>query len=92
MVCGGRGNDSSGGSNKDVLVGGARSGGGSGTDACGGGGGSDDSGWTPSPTFREQSLEKEGTPFFSQMTARVCGRVPSPLIEPKMGREGKGPT
>ena len=30
--------------------------------------------------------------FFSQMTARVCGGVPSPLIEPKMGREGKGPT
>ena len=29
---------------------------------------------------------------FSQMTARVCGGVPSPLIEPIMGREGKGPT
>ena len=25
------------------------------------------------------------------MTGRVCGGVPSPLIEPKMGREGKGP-
>ena len=28
------------------------------------------------------------------MTARVCGGVPSPLIEPKMGQEGergKGP-
>ena len=31
-------------------------------------------------------------PSFSQMTARVCGGIPSPLIEPKMGREGKGPT
>ena len=32
--------------------------------------------------------------FFSQMTARFCGGggVPSPLIEPKMGREGKRPT
>ena len=31
--------------------------------------------------------------FFSlQMTARVCGGVPSPLIDPIMGREGKGPT
>ena len=30
--------------------------------------------------------------FFSQMMARVCGGVLSPLIEPKMGREGKGPT
>ena len=29
---------------------------------------------------------------FSQMTDRVCGGVPSPLIEPIMGREGKGPT
>ena len=30
--------------------------------------------------------------FFLQMTARVCGGVSSPLIEPKMGRERKGPT
>ena len=29
--------------------------------------------------------------FFYQMTARVCEGVTSPLIEPKMGREGKGP-
>ena len=69
---------------------GARSGGG-GTEACGGGGG-DDGGWTPSPAFLEQPIERENTPFFLQMTARVCGGVPSPLIEPKMGREGKGPT
>ena len=91
MVCGD--GDDSGGGNDDVLVGGARSGGGgSGTDACGGSG--SDSGWTPSPTFCEQPLEKEETPFFSQMTAKVCwggGEVPSPLIEPKMGREGKEP-
>ena len=70
---------------------GARSGGGrrgsgnGGTEACGGG-------WTPSPAFLEQPLERESTPFFLQMTARVCGGVSSPLIEPIMGREGKGPT
>ena len=72
---------------------GARSGGGrrgGGTEACGGGG---DSGWTPSPDFLEQPLEREITPFFLQMMARVWGGgVPSPLIEPIMGREGKGPT
>ena len=34
-----------------------------------GGGG----GWTPSPAFLEQPLEREITPFFLQMTARVCG-------------------
>ena len=62
----------------------------SGTEACGGGGG--DGGWTPSRAFREQPREMEETPFLSQMTARVCGGVPSPLIEPIMGREGKGPT
>ena len=74
-----------------ISVAGARSGGG-GTEACGGGG-DGDGGWTPSPAFREQSLEMEETPFFfSQMTARVCGGVPSPLIEPIMGQEGKGPT
>ena len=56
---------------------------------CGGNGGG---GWSPSLIFLEQPLERENTPFFLQMTARVCGRVPSPLIEPKMGREGKGPT
>ena len=73
---------------------GARSGsgrcGGGGTEACGGG--DDDGGWTPSPAFLEQPLERENTPFLLQMTARVCGGVPSPLIEPIMGREGKGPT
>ena len=65
--------------------GGGRHGGGGGTEACGGG-------WTPSPAFLEQPLEREITPFFLQMTARVCGGVISPLIEPIMGREGKGPT
>ena len=75
---------------------GARSGGGrrggGGTEACGGGVGGDGGDWTPSPAFLEQPLESESTPFFLQMTARVCGGVPSPLIEPIMGREGKGPT
>ena len=64
---------------------GARSGS---TEACSGG----DGGWTPSPAFLEQSLEREITPLFLQMMARVRGGFPSPLIEPKMGREGKGLT
>ena len=71
--------------------GGRRGGGGGGTEVSGGGG--DDGGCTPSPAFREQPLEMEETPcLFSQMKARVCGGVPSPLIEPIMGREGKVPT
>ena len=75
--------------NGDILVVGERSGGGGdGTYACGGG----DGDWTPSPTFCEQPLEREETPFFSQMMARVCRGVPSPPIEPKMGLKGKGPT
>ena len=80
------------GGNGEVLVAGARSGGGrrgGGTDACGNGGG--DGGWTPSLAFHEQPLEMEETLFFSQMTARVCWGLPSPLIEPKMARRGKGP-
>ena len=51
--------------------GGRRGGGGGGTEACGGGGSHGD--WTPSPVFLEQPLEREITPFFLQMTARVCG-------------------
>ena len=66
-----------------------RGSGGSGTEACNG---DDGGGWTPSPAFLEQPLEREITPFFLQMMARVCGGVPSPLIEPIMGQEGKGPT
>ena len=60
----------------------ARGGGGSGISACGGGGGGDnggDGGWTPFSTFLEQLLEREFTPFFLQMMARVCwggGSVP----------------
>ena len=62
---------------------------GGGTMACGGGGG-----WSSSPIFLEQPLDREFTPFFLQMTPRVCGGggVPSPLIEPIVGRERKGPT
>ena len=32
-----------------------------------------DGGWSPSLIFLEQPLEREFTPFFLQMTARVCG-------------------
>ena len=73
---------------------GARRGGGlgGGTLACSGGGGGGGSGWSSSPIFLEQPLEREFTPFFLQMMARVCGGVPSPLIEPIVGRERKGPT
>ena len=55
---------------------GTRSGGGrrgGGMEACGGG-----DGWTPSPAFLEQPLEREITPFFLQITARVCGGGPFP--------------
>ena len=69
---------------------GARRGGGLGGGRGGGGGGG--GGWSSSPIFLEQPLERELTPFFRQMTARVCGGVTSPLIEPIMGQEGKGPT
>ena len=58
------------------------------------GGGSDGYGWSASSIFGERSLKREFSPFFSQMTAIVCGGegVRSPLVEPKMGREGKWPT
>ena len=62
---------------------------------CGGSGGGEGGGWSPSLIFLEQPLERQETPFFLQMTARVCGGgggVPSPLIEPIVGRERKGPT
>ena len=65
---------------------------GGGTTTCGGGDGGGGGGWSSSPIFLEQPLEGEFTPFFLQMTARLCGGVPSPLIEPIMGREGRGPT
>ena len=65
---------------------------GGGTMACNGGGGGGGGGRSSSPIFLEQPLESEFTPFFLQMMARVCGLIPSPLIEPIVGRERKGPT
>ena len=64
MACASGGDDGGGDDNGEVLVIGTRSGGGG-----GGGGGStiacgDDGSWTPSPTFHEQSLEREETHFF----------------------------
>ena len=59
-VCGG-GSDGSG--NGDVLVIKARSGGGSGSGGDSGDSGGD-GGWTPSPTFSEQPLKREETPFY----------------------------
>ena len=85
--------------NDDVLVVGARSGSGSngsgGTDVCGSGGsggGDDDDGWTPSPTFLEQPLEREEIPFFSEMTARVFGAgggCPFPFDRVQNGPRGE---
>ena len=72
--------------------GGSGNGGSDGTLACDGGDSSGDGGWTPSSTFLEQSLKREFTPFFLQVTAKICGGVAFPLIEPKLGQEGKGPT
>ena len=63
--------------------GGRRGGGGGGTEACGGGG------WTPSPAFLEQPLEREITPFFLQMTARVCGGGLFPSYRAHNGPRGK---
>ena len=48
-------------------------------------------GLLPRPSVSSYSRWRR-LPSFSQMTARVCGEVPSPLIEPKMDREGEGPT
>ena len=55
------------------LCGGSGGGHGGGTWLCGGSGGGGGGGWSPSLIFLEQPLEREGTPFFIQMTARVCG-------------------
>ena len=86
----GDGGGSGGGwSNNGKVIGiGASGGGGIGSGRGGGGGRS------LSAIFREQPLQREFTPFFLQITARVCGRggVPSPLIELKMSREEKMPT
>ena len=49
-------------------------------------------GLLPRPSVSRHSRWRRLPSFFSQMTSRVCGGVPSPLIEPIMGREGKGPT
>ena len=49
-------------------------------------------GLLPRPSVSSHSRWRRLPSFFSQMTARVCGGVPSPLIEPIMGREEKGPT
>ena len=67
------------------TVAGARSGG-RGTKACGSGG---DGGWTPFPAFLEQPLERESTPFFLQMTARVCGGGPFPFYRAHNGPRGE---
>ena len=69
---------------------GARSGGGRrGGGGSGGGDGGGDSGWTPSPAFLEQPLEREITPFFLQMTARVCGGGPFPSYRAHNGPRGE---
>ena len=47
---------------------------------CGDGGGGGGDGGSPSLIFLDQPLERENTPFFLQMTSRVCGGVSSPLI------------
>ena len=48
---------------------------GGGTLWCGDGGGGGGGGLSPSLISLEQPLEREKTPFFLQMTARVCGGV-----------------
>ena len=83
-VCGGGGDCGSGGDLVVVTKSGGSGGGG--TWECGNG---DSSGWTPfSPSMSSHS-SWEFSPLFSQMIAWICGGVPSPLIEPKMVREGE---
>ena len=67
--------------------GGGLSGGrGGGTMACSGSGGDGrDGGWSSSPIFLEQPLEREFTPFFLQMTARVWGGGPFPSYRAHSG-------
>ena len=65
--------------------GGGRRGGDGGTEACGSGGG----GWTPSLAFLEQPLEREITPFFLRMTARVCEEGPFPSYGAHNGPRGE---
>ena len=72
-----------------VCVIGARGGGG--MWSCGGGDGDGGSCRSPSSIFLEKPLEREFTPFFLQMMARVYGGVLFPLIEPKWAERGKGP-
>ena len=82
-VCGG-GDCGSGGDLVVVTKSGGSGGGG--TWECSNG---DGSGWTPfSPSMSSHS-SWEFSPLFSQMIAWICGGVPSPLIEPKMVREGE---
>ena len=60
--------------------------GGGGTTACGGGGGGGGGGgWSSSPIFLEQPLEREFTPYFLQMTVRVCGGGPFPSYRAHSG-------
>ena len=66
---------------------GARSGGGRRGGSSGGSSGG--GGWTPSPTFLEQPLERESTPFFLQMTDRVCGGGPFPSYRAHNGPRGE---
>ena len=95
IACGGGSDGGGSGGNGDALVVMARSVDGSGSsgsndmDGCSSG---DDGGWTTSFTLLEQPLEREETPFFSQIMARVCGGAPSPHVEPKMGQDRIGRT
>ena len=76
---------------------GARGGGGLGGRHCGGtwswggGGGGGGGGRSHFPIFLEQPLEREFTPFFLQMTTRVCGGSLPLLLSPKWAERGKGP-
>ena len=65
---------------------------GGGTGVCSGGDGGSSGDWYLSSIFLEQSHGRDFTHFFLQRTVKVCVGVHSPLIDPKMGREGKGPS
>ena len=62
---------------------------GGGTWWCGGNGSGEGGGWSPSLIFLEQPLERENTPIFLQMTARVCGGGPFSSYRAQNGLRGE---
>ena len=78
-------------SNGGVVIEARGGGGGRGGSMSSYGNGDDGGSRSPSSIFHEQSLEKEFTPFFLQMIARVCAGFLLLLKSPRLAERGKGP-